>query len=562
MKKILSVMLALAMLLSGVVAFAEGEEAVAIDYAQWGATLPIVPEGEEVTLKIAVPQSAENYDWDKVWFWKWASEKMNINFEVEQIPAESVNQRKNLMFASGDLPDIIYGIGFTTSELVKYGQYEGQLLAINEYLNEETMPNLYEWTKHTSMQYCITPDGNQYVLPYIDRVALNIGNGHPIYVNKEWMEELGFEMPDTVEELTELLRAYKAADPDIIPMGGSVVSVNYIMTHLMNGHGLGVLSGDVYGVAPALRKSSELVVPCATEEYKYYLETMHTWYTEGLISPDFFTMDRTTDMAQAAEGKYAAWAYPMDQVTQDAETVHKYWAVPSLLSANNDVYSVPLSPKTRPGNAVISASTQYPEICAKFMDFFYSPLGMVYGWFGPMAGTEDTLDMVGGWYYNEETNTIDYVDVDNGKFSSSYTYAIGTIAACSGARMNNYGDATFDLEKYPSHPAIQMRMAGVEPTVFEKNPDVLADYPLWTAYSTDSFHHAEDTFVTSYVYFDEETSVAVLDLKTVIQSYVETETAKFITGARSLDEYDSYLNELKAMGVDEYLQYYKDATGR
>ena len=55
---------------------------------------------------------------------------------------------------------------------------------------------------------------------------------------------------------------------------------------------------------------------------------------------------------------------------------------------------------------------------------------------------------------------------------------------------------------------------------------------------------------------DEETSIAVSDLKTVIQNYVETETARFVTGARSLDEFDSYLAELEKMNVDEYLGYY------
>ena len=231
MKRILSILLVLTLLLSSA-AIAEGASNE-VDFAAWGITLPIVPEGEKVTLKIAVPQSAENYDADKVWFWKWASEAMNISFDIEQIPSESVDQRKNLMFASGELPDIIYGIGFSTAELVKYGQYEKQLLAINQYLNEETMPHLTKWAGLTSFELCVAPDGNQYVLPYIDRVVLNDGNGHPLYINKELAAAVGKQMPATVEELTELLRAFKAAYPELLPMGGSALSVNYIMIHLI-----------------------------------------------------------------------------------------------------------------------------------------------------------------------------------------------------------------------------------------------------------------------------------------------------------------------------------------
>ena len=69
MKRILSILLVLTLLLSSA-AIAEGASNE-VDFAAWGITLPIVPEGEKVTLKIAVPQSAENYDADKVWFWKW-----------------------------------------------------------------------------------------------------------------------------------------------------------------------------------------------------------------------------------------------------------------------------------------------------------------------------------------------------------------------------------------------------------------------------------------------------------------------------------------------------------
>lgn len=559
MKKVLTLLLALAMLLGGLSAMAEND--AAIDYAAWGAQLPIVPEGEKVTLKIAVPQSSDNYDWDKVWFWKWAGEAMNIDFEIEQIPDASVGQRKNLMFASGDVPDIIFGVGFSTSELVRYGQFEQQLLAINDYINEEITPNLYAWMQDVDVSACVCPDGNQYAFPYIDRLVFNQDNGHAIFINKEWMTDLGFEMPQTVEALTDVLRAFKADDPDCIPMGGSASGgINYVMTHLQNAYGLHSLSPDIYGVEPSLRRSSELVVPCATEEYKSYLATMHTWYAEGLISPDFFTMDRTTDMAQAAEGKYGAWAYPYDQVNQDLATVQKWYAVPSLLSAENDVYSVPSASKTRPGSAVISAATKYPEVCMKFMDFFYSPIGTIYGWYGPMTGTADTLDMVGGWYADENGN-IQYTDVDNGKFSSYYQYIIGAVAPCNGARLNNRCELGADSSEYSTTGLLQ-HFAGVEVKPETRNPDNIMEFPSYTIYGLDTLRLAEDQFNTKYVYFDDETATAVLDLQTVIRNYVATETAKFITGARSLDEYDAYLSELDAMGVDEYLQYYKDVTGR
>lgn len=132
MKKVLVLILVLALLASCVSTMAEG--LIQMDYAQWGANLPIVPEGEEsITLTVAVPQRAQDVDWKENWFWNWAEKAMNIHFEVEQIPDSGAGERKNLMLASGTLPDILWGINLSQADLLKYGQNEHQLLAINEY---------------------------------------------------------------------------------------------------------------------------------------------------------------------------------------------------------------------------------------------------------------------------------------------------------------------------------------------------------------------------------------------------------------------------------------------
>ena len=44
-----------------------------------------------------------------------------------------------------------------------------------------------------------------------------------------------------------------------------------------------------------------------------------------------------------------------------------------------------------------------------------------------------------------------------------------------------------------------------------------------------------------------------------IEDYITQETPKFITGARSLDEFDAYQNELKNLGVERYIEIYREA---
>ena len=62
------------------------------------------------------------------------------------------------------------------------------------------------------------------------------------------------------------------------------------------------------------------------------------------------------------------------------------------------------------------------------------------------------------------------------------------------------------------------------------------------------------------VFFSQEVNNRIVDLRSVINSYVESETAKFVTGARPIseEEMNKYYEELDKLGYQEYLQYYVD----
>ena len=116
------------------------------EYLNLDSDLPIVKEGEEITLSITVKQDdSTGGDAEDIWFWAWAEQYMNINFDVQQVLGSALGEKKNLMFASGDLTDVLLGLGMTTTEIVAYGQNEGQLLGLNDYLTEEYAPNILKW---------------------------------------------------------------------------------------------------------------------------------------------------------------------------------------------------------------------------------------------------------------------------------------------------------------------------------------------------------------------------------------------------------------------------------
>ena len=64
---------------------------------------------------------------------------------------------------------------------------------------------------------------------------------------------------------------------------------------------------------------------------------------------------------------------------------------------------------------------------------------------------------------------------------------------------------------------------------------------------------------TLLYFFDEDTNDRLIELEALLTPYIESETAKFITGARPLAEFEDYLQEMQNLGAEEYVKYYADS---
>lgn len=67
------------------------------------------------------------------------------------------------------------------------------------------------------------------------------------------------------------------------------------------------------------------------------------------------------------------------------------------------------------------------------------------------------------------------------------------------------------------------------------------------------------SLVLPSVYLSAKDNQRAAELDTIINDYVTAESAKFIVGARPLEELDTYFEELKALGIEEYIEIYRNA---
>ena len=211
-KKIISAALALVMLMSLAACGGNGGDEQTdngdLSWLNTDGSLPIVKEGTEKTLKIAVQMYSDSGEAESQWFYQFVENEMNINLEVQKI---SGSEQISLMLADGDLPDIIIGGGFGTADLMNAGSVEGMFADLAPYITETGTPNLYKlFNAHPEYKAAVADtEGHIWSLGYINNTA-DRGQISRAFINYEWLEDAGLETPATLDEFVDMLRALRS----------------------------------------------------------------------------------------------------------------------------------------------------------------------------------------------------------------------------------------------------------------------------------------------------------------------------------------------------------------
>lgn len=186
-----------------------------------------VPAGEKVTLKFMVTEHPAIIDWSTNSFIKWMEEKTNVHIEFEGIPMQGRAEKVNLVLASGNYPDVFFGLNFTAAQIEQYGVKEQLLMPLNDLLDKNCVEINKIWTNFPGSKEIVTQlDGNIYSMPNVNE-CYHCTLSSKMWINQVWLDNLGLKMPTTTDELYTVLKAFKEKDPnkngkaDEIPMAGA-----------------------------------------------------------------------------------------------------------------------------------------------------------------------------------------------------------------------------------------------------------------------------------------------------------------------------------------------------
>ncbi|WP_413377418.1 extracellular solute-binding protein [Alkalihalobacillus sp. 1P02AB] len=194
-------------------------------------------------------------------------ENTNLEVNVQIPPAEGYMERLNVLMAGNDLPDMIYSPDATW--FVNYVN-QNALTDLTEVV-EQYGQNLLELIPAEAWE-AVTIDGKVYAIPHI----LQEAGTEIIYVRQDWLDELGLEQPETLDEYVEVLRAFKE----------SYNNTGYIMTDAL-GRIAPILGAFGVQRNQWVESDGELVYSSTTPEMKEALSFLADMYEEGILDKEF-----------------------------------------------------------------------------------------------------------------------------------------------------------------------------------------------------------------------------------------------------------------------------------
>ncbi|MDP4153465.1 MAG: extracellular solute-binding protein [Bacillota bacterium] len=497
---------------------------------------PIVKQ--PVTLNFLVSTNAFQKDYANTYVWKKYEEKTNVHINWTTVPSNNIKEKRNLILASGqNLPDAFYRCGFGSVDVQKYGS-QGLFVKMND-LIDKYMPNLKTLLdKMDSVRKGLpTVDGSIYSLPGVSNCPEG-EIGVKFFLNKKFMDKTGTSMPETLDDFYNVLKAMRDKDAngngkaDEVPLTSTTWS--NIANPLKGAFGL-MNKGSRHTNVDLDPKTNQLRFIPTTNEFRQLLEFLHKLYSEKLLDNEIFEMSNsgsgtTNVIAKSNADLVGAFAYTNLAIVSTKKTGDFIGIDKALKGPNGDqLWSYMRANTVSKGSFTMSKDCKYPEVVARWMDYWYSEEGarMFY------------LGVEGETYKKNADGSYEYLpqvcDTSDGE---SFDAVISkTTPYCGG-----------------SNPVIQL-------SAYFKGGE-MDPVPKKAAY--DMLKYVPKERWDYFTYTDEEADRQASLEADMFAGYYDIIIPQFISGEKPLNDqaWAEYCQKFKELGLDEYMKIYNSGYDR
>lgn len=379
--------------------------------------------GETVKLTALISKHSLTKDVNEMEWLRLLEEENGVDVEWQQITADW-DQKKSVMFAGGDIPDILVKATVTTD----FATYNRLFENLAPYIDEGKMPNVAKmFEDHPELRVLCTDEKDGiYGIP--NYRSLWPRTNRVLYINQTWLDNLGLQVPTTMDELEEVLIAFKNGDPngngdttDEIPLDFSGFP-----TFMLACFGVPMMNeSDGYFVEDGKVKNYRV-----DERYKTFMQWLQKLYGEGVINEEVITQDYSKFQSLArGEGKTARVGVTLGWESGDrfgTEVADQYTPMPALKphadSDESQVYWGYYSDNNSVNAATValSANCKNKEAAVKFIDAFYAEDMGIQVLFGGMNDVDKCIQDNGDGTYTVLPPADSSIDAGTWKWTNSF----------------------------------------------------------------------------------------------------------------------------------------------
>ena len=518
-----------------------GEEMQVVD----PATLQFpLAEKKTLTGMISYPPSTESNPNNRTIF-KRLQEATNVEIDWMAIQSDQWGDKIALNMANPNLlTDFVFSADFSDNDLLRYANY-GAIIPLEEYI-DAYMPNLKAvFEKYPEYKKMSTDtNGHIWALPWIEQIGSEKTAIQTVsemsFINKKWLDFLGLEIPETVDEFEQTLLVFKEHAPELqaeFGIEGSIIPMSCIINDgsqdpalLINGFGEGYGDGD-QGRHIAVTDTLKVICTATQQGFKDGISWLHKLYEEGLIDPEAFTQEWSTYVAKGKSGRYGV-CFSWDVANID--NITDWVPLPALTADTRNITpeNGSFTSGYNRGRCVVTAVAREPALVCAWLDQMYAPLQSPQNNWGTY-GEDDDFDI-----FEMSTN-------DKGDPMLKHA-VLGDASPVEVREAEAVGGPLAILDEY----------YGVYvtcPDDAQYRLDWIKDY-----YTPDM----KTEYVYPNVFMSREDTDRLSVLTTDIAQYINECRSRWIMNGYTENDWNEYIEKLDAYGLEEYLsifQKYLDA---
>ena len=494
---------------------------------------PIAKEPVELTVFVTARPNVDDFVNNTAT--KYLEEKLGIKLKFVVAPDEEARQKLNLLFSTGDYPDVILGTWKLSRTEVDYYSAQGLFIPLDDLIEEYGVNTKKVFEEYPyAVTFSTMSDGLIHTLPDVVD-GMHTSGSMKIWYYQPFLDALGMEIPTTTEEFVTYLKAVKDNDPngngvaDEVPAAGSLYGWHsYPVDYLLQAF----LYNDPAGARLRVTEDGVVETIASTEEFREGLRFIKSLVDEGLLDKNTFTQDLNSLIMLSENSPDpilgVSWGGFEGSFADLSGSRWKDWVIgPPLEGPEGVSYSYFNPDYAYYLKSAITSTCENPEIAFRFIDALYdreiymnTQIGVEGEHWAWAEEGEEGYAGEGVWKRLVSSGDVPpntHWD-QNGNMFQNDAFRIGEVIDVEADPMESilyFGTVDYYV---PTRPSI----------------DIL--YPALVVPTEDDA---------------QEMSSLEVDISTKIAEMM----VRFIVGEADLDaDWDAYVNDLEAAGMSRYLE--------